>query len=253
MDASNFGWLEVRRREDVARFVGLISLVTAATVGVTAAAEWLIGLADASTLGPSLLVHLSIALGVAVPVSWKVGRDAAFAAEARDEALAAARWDDVTGLENGAAFAEAVARISGRSVLAFVQIDNFGELRRAGPRASARAAVQVADALREAVGADGRLFRTGPKRFAWLIPDGRTDIAFERLECARAALGRGTIADNALSSLTFSSGLSSGLDPEGLQIAAERALSRARTGGSNQIRIDYGPAADDDLVWAEAS
>ncbi len=238
-----FPGLDVRRKQDIPRFVAVIAAIVIAESVATALMDQALIVLKIHSFSTVLLTKAAVALAVAVPLAWMVAKNAAATAEAGQDAVVALLRDDLTGLLNGAAFSHAMENVSDPVVLAFVQIDNFGELRCAGPRATNRAAARVSDTLKSLIGGDGTLYRTGPKRFAWIIPDGRTDFAFERLEKARAALSRHDFARSAgPSSLTISCGIAVGAEAEALQIAAERALAIAKSGGKNQIRIDYAHA-----------
>ncbi len=180
--------------------------------------------------------------GVLYSVAMPMGLIGLVREEAQATALAAARTDYLTGLQNRHGFFEAGARLlDGRSaaLLAF-DLDHFKAINDRHGHAAGDAVLRLfADTARRAAGPDALVARLGGEEFAALLPGSDLaaarrvgeDIADRFAASSRHRDGPGIPA-------TVSVGLAAGRgDLPALLSAADRALYRAKAAGRNRLEV----------------
>ncbi|KMO40462.1 diguanylate cyclase [Methylobacterium tarhaniae] len=195
--------------------------------------------------GPDLLPvfgKMTMYEGVLYSVAMPMGLIALVREEAQAKALAAARTDYLTGLQNRHGFFEEGARLIEHrpaALLAF-DLDHFKAINDRHGHAAGDAVLRLfADTARRAAGPDALVARLGGEEFAALLPDLDTgaarlvgeSIARRFAEAARHGDGPGIPA-------TVSVGLAAGRgDLTALLSTADRALYRAKVGGRNRLEV----------------
>lgn len=255
---------EVRSTGDLLRFVsGITGLAVTLAVSFDVILQTMILHADIDQALTSWIGTVLITVVVAVPVSRMVGKTSFRLYLERQEVLRVSRTDELTGLGNRRTFREASAAVGDRpAVIAIVDVDRFKSVNdRFGHGAGDEVIAGLARILGETIGSDGILCRMGGEEFAWLTAADGESAVFERMERARAAVGRSPIRTAAGPiTVTISCGIAArqaGEDLDRVYCAADKALYRAKDSGRNQVRIfrrdgdGTDPYALGDLVWAD--
>jgi diguanylate cyclase (GGDEF)-like protein len=183
--------------------------------------------------------------GVLYSVAMPMGLIALIREEAQERAVAAARTDYLTGLQNRHGFFEDGAQVlAGRpaALLAF-DLDHFKAINDRHGHAAGDAVLRLfADTARRAAGPDALVARLGGEEFAALLP-GLDLAAAQRVgegvarRFAEAALDRDGPGIPATVSIGLATARADCTDLPALLSAADRALYRAKAAGRNRLEV----------------
>jgi diguanylate cyclase (GGDEF)-like protein len=162
-----------------------------------------------------------------------------------------ARLDPLTGLENRRSLLEFEAMAPRSPLFAFmIDIDHFKRFNDSyGHVRGDECICAIATAVREAIGADGRVFRYGGEEILVLTPQTDLHAAFDRAEAIRAAIARLAISHPVLGpdrKVTVSIGVAAA-DLARTRLAeligdADKALYEAKAAGRDRVwpSLDFG-------------
>jgi diguanylate cyclase (GGDEF)-like protein len=244
-----FPHIELRNERDLAHYVFRTTILCVSIALAADIANQLIFFTGWLTAVRSWIVTLVVVVGIAVPVSRKIGK-------AQIALYRAGTTDELTGLLNRRAFLDGVDDTTFLALI-IVDVDDFKRVNdKHGHWIGDQVLRATAAMMAQLLGAFGRVGRLGGEEFALLAYRGDHALILRQLEAFRETVARTPILTDTLPvSITISAGVATREGDQTFQqlfVRADRALYQAKALGRNRIVLAGTIDADEDSRVARA-